>query len=374
MYLINEKVNRIIPIEKKAFKDTTFEERKNLQEWLANEPSAFGEELLIIQKEFDGFDDTNERLDLLAIDKDGNLVIIENKLDNSGTDVTWQALKYSSYCSTLQKDQIKDIYQKYLERIGSTENAEEKIMDFLSVKSFEDADLNNEQRIIFVAGKYRKEVTSTVLWLRDKYKLNIKCLEVILSKLGNQFLLDIEQIIPPKKEVEEYMIKISDKNQEEITVKARTAKNIEFWTAFINESNKVNKLFEGISPSKDQWISVSRLGLTDIKLVVAVSRTYVRSEVYFSKGDKIENKRAFDFIVNLKQEIETELNEPLIWERIDDKAACRIKLQLDGVSIDIKEDWPKMINFIVEKTEKMAKVFKPLVDVKLRAYLAKKTN
>lgn len=39
-----------------------------------------GEELLIIQKEFDGFDDTRERLDLLALDKDGNLVIIENKL------------------------------------------------------------------------------------------------------------------------------------------------------------------------------------------------------------------------------------------------------------------------------------------------------
>jgi hypothetical protein len=28
-----------------------------------------GEELLIIQKEFDGFEDTNERLDLLALDK-----------------------------------------------------------------------------------------------------------------------------------------------------------------------------------------------------------------------------------------------------------------------------------------------------------------
>jgi hypothetical protein len=44
--------------------------------------------MLIIQKEFCGFNDTNERLDLLALDKWGNLVIIENKLDDSGRDVT----------------------------------------------------------------------------------------------------------------------------------------------------------------------------------------------------------------------------------------------------------------------------------------------
>jgi hypothetical protein len=372
MYLINEKANRITPIVKKTFKDTTFDERKNLQEWLANEPSAFGEKLLIIQKEFDGFDDTNERLDLLAIDRDGNLVIIENKLDKSGTDVTWQALKYSSYCSTLQKAQIKDIYQKYLEKIGSGENAEDKILEFLSEKSFEEVDLNNEQRIILVAGKFRKEVTSTVLWLRDKYKLNIKCLEVILSKLDNQFILDIEQIIPAKKEVEEFMIMISNKNQEEITVKARTAKNIEFWTAFINESNKVNKLFEGVSPGKDPWIGCS-LGLSGININVAISKTYARLEVYFNRG-KTENKQAFDFIHKLKAEVEAEINEPLIWEKMEDKATSRIKLQLDGVNIENKEDWPKMISYLVEKAEKMAKVFKPVVDVKLRAYLAKKTN
>ena len=37
-------------------------------------PEVLGEELLIIQKEFDGFNDTKERLDLLALDSDGGLV------------------------------------------------------------------------------------------------------------------------------------------------------------------------------------------------------------------------------------------------------------------------------------------------------------
>ncbi len=105
---------------------------------MKNNPTAFGEddELLFIQKEFDGFDDTRERLDLLAIDKQGDLVIIENKLDDSGRDVTWQVLKYASYCSSLSKQQIKDIYQSYLDKKGVSENAESNISDFLDAEDF----------------------------------------------------------------------------------------------------------------------------------------------------------------------------------------------------------------------------------------------
>jgi len=88
MYQIDKTTNSISKLEEKTFSALGFKERENLQEWLAGNPEALGEELLIIQKEFDGFSDTNERLDLLALDKQGNLVIIENKLDDSGKDVT----------------------------------------------------------------------------------------------------------------------------------------------------------------------------------------------------------------------------------------------------------------------------------------------
>ena len=88
MYIIDKEKNRISRLDKKTFGDLGFKERENLQEWLANNPEALGEELLIIQKEFDGFNDTRERLDLLALDKQGNIVVIENKLDDSGRDVT----------------------------------------------------------------------------------------------------------------------------------------------------------------------------------------------------------------------------------------------------------------------------------------------
>ena len=81
MYQINKETNNITRLEQKKFSELGFREREHLQEWIAKNPDALGEELLIIQKEFDGFNDTNERLDLLALDKESNLVIIENKLD-----------------------------------------------------------------------------------------------------------------------------------------------------------------------------------------------------------------------------------------------------------------------------------------------------
>ena len=108
--------NRLVRLEKRRFSDLHVQERPHLQEWLVQTPEALGEELLVIQKEFDGFADTRERLDLLALDKEGRLVVIENKLDDSGRDVVWQALKYVAYCSSLKKAEIVEIYQKYLDR------------------------------------------------------------------------------------------------------------------------------------------------------------------------------------------------------------------------------------------------------------------
>lgn len=55
MYLIDTINNRIKNLTKKTFTELGFRERQHLQEWIANKPESLGEELLIIQKEFDGF-------------------------------------------------------------------------------------------------------------------------------------------------------------------------------------------------------------------------------------------------------------------------------------------------------------------------------
>ena len=79
MFKVNRSENRLVRLEERRFSDLNLHEREHLQEWLVRTPDALGEDLLIIQKEFDGFKDTRERLDILALDKEGRLVVVENK-------------------------------------------------------------------------------------------------------------------------------------------------------------------------------------------------------------------------------------------------------------------------------------------------------
>ena len=178
MYQIDAASNRIHPIKPKTFTELKFQERAHLQEWLANQPDAMGEDLLIIQKEFSGFEGTMERLDLLALDTSGRLVIIENKLDDSGRDVIWQALKYAAYCSTLKTDQIIDIYQSYL---GTGTHAEAAEIKAEIVFETGDKDLNKSlfDAVHNHAGVIEAKLQGPIEWLR---KPNIKRSQIMLRQ------------------------------------------------------------------------------------------------------------------------------------------------------------------------------------------------
>jgi hypothetical protein len=348
MYVLNKETNRIEKIESKTFHDFGFKEREHLQEWIVSYPDCLGKELLIIQKEFDDFNDTNERLDLLALDKSGTLVVIENKLDDTGKDVTWQALKYVSYCSTLTKQQIKDIYQSYLDKNFKNEKAEENIIEFYNGKPFSEITLNqNDQRMILVAGKFRKEVTSTIMWMLN-HGIKAQCFKVTPYQYEEQILLDIEQIISVK-EAEEYIIKMADKNREEKEVKEinRDIHELrkQFWAKLLENFNKISTQYRNVNPSVDHWLS-SGSGVSNCPFNFIVTKSYAAVEVSINKGTQEENKRIFDNLIINKDAIEHKYGSDLTWERLDDKKSSRIIDRLYGVDITNKEDWDDIESFL----------------------------
>ena len=79
----NKTTNEIEICEKTDFKSHVILERQHLEKWIEKNPDLLGEELLIITNEYDKFDKTKERLDLLALDKEGNVVVIELKRDDN---------------------------------------------------------------------------------------------------------------------------------------------------------------------------------------------------------------------------------------------------------------------------------------------------
>lgn len=369
MFTVNHQTNRIAAVKTKTFSELGFTERKHLQEWLAHEPSALGEELLIIQKEFDGFDDTRERLDLLALDKDGNLVIIENKLDDSGRDVVWQALKYASYCASLTKLQIVEIFQQYINRYekgandgeGAPADASSQICEFLDAPDLDEVKLNlgNSQRLMMVAANFRKEVTSTALWLLGQ-GINIQCFKITPHALGEQLLINIDQIIPTP-EAKELMIGISAKEAEEktteVVLKNRHNVRREYWEHALEVfQSSPCTLYNNISPSKDHWLSAGS-GLSGCPYALIFLQKELRVELSIARSSTEENKYIFDFLYEKKDKIEESFGDQLEWLRLDDKKSSRIQYtcKADGFN---KEQWSEWVKWHLAQMTKLEKAFK----------------
>ncbi|MCA1470318.1 DUF4268 domain-containing protein [Bradyrhizobium sp. IC3195] len=369
MFRINKTENSIEPLKSQTFADLGFRERQHLQEWIAKVPSCLGEELLIIQKEFSGFSDTNERLDLLAIDKQGALVLIENKLDDTGRDVTWQALKYASYCSGLSKENIRSIFQEYLDRRSSGQDAKTALIEFLDAEDYEEISLNKglTQRIILIAANFRKEVTSTILWLLN-FRMRIQCFRVTPWRSGDEIFLDVDQIIPTK-DAEAYMIGLAAKSLDEVEAaaeeKTRNRERRKFWVELLEAAGPKIPRFANISPGTTPDLGAGS-GVRGVPFKFVATRSYGRVELYIDRGEKQENKEIFDELQSQRSAIEATFKGPLSWERLDDKRASRIKAEMLGDPFDDTQR-ESLMTFMVDAMVRFESALKePLARIQAR--------
>jgi len=206
MYKVNINDKTLTKLTPTNFTSQNLLERYDIQEWIEKTPDILGEDFLIIGKEL--LLPSGSRLDLLAIDKNARLAIIELKRDDSGKDVDWQAIKYTSYCSSFLVEEIISHYATYLN--SDEEDARSRIDEFID----EELEiLNHSQRIILVSKEYHSDVISAVLWLRD-YGIDIECLRLkpFIDDSGELFVQP-DKIIPLP-EAKDYIIKKERKRKE----------------------------------------------------------------------------------------------------------------------------------------------------------------
>ena len=364
MFVIDRSKNLISRLPVPTFSALGIKERRDFQEWLANTPDALGEEFLIIQKEFAGFEGTRDRFDLLALDKEGSLVIIENKLDDSGSGVVWQVLKYVAYCSSLKKSQIVDIFQDYLKQQHREGNASNIICKFLEADALEEVILNSGsgQRLILVAANFRKEVTSAILWLISN-GIRAQCMKVTPYALNGIHLLDIKQIIPPP-EAKDYMIGMSSKASEEKEAKTVALKHRQlrwqFWekTLAYFQTHEL-ELYSNVGPSESHWLNTGAGGRGCIYTMI-FGQSVARVDFVIKGSEKEESKRIFDFFHGKKQEIEDGFGSSLDWMRPDEKKTGRIQFSKNFDGYD-EGNWQERIEWLFENIQKLERTFKPLM-------------
>ncbi len=209
MFRINPDSQEAQAIPEKDFASLGWKERRDIQEWIAAHPDILGDDLLIVGKEFSGFDLINERLDLLAVDGDGRLVVIELKRDDTGADVHWQAIKYASYLHNVTAEKVVSMLAAYGET--SENEAIERLLQHLNADDLNA--LNNDQRIILVSHRFAPQVTSASLWLNEKSPNAdlITCIQLVPyhDQQTNTLFVQASTIIPLPAS-EDFMVTVGD--------------------------------------------------------------------------------------------------------------------------------------------------------------------
>ena len=223
-------------IEVPETKFATLEIRENqLQTALKKHIEAISPDTLIIAEEFRDWDDSQRRIDLLGIDRCGNIVVIELKRDDTGAYMDLQAIRYAAMVSTMNFNQAVDAYQRYLLRIGDSKDAESELRSFLGwEEEGQEFNFPNGVRIVLASADFSRELTTAVMWLNQR-DLDIRCVRIKPYKLQTSILLDIEQIIPLP-ESQEYQIKLKQQSAIQKSARATTESRCKTRYQFNGES------------------------------------------------------------------------------------------------------------------------------------------
>lgn len=198
LFEVEKGSSQVAEIEPTSFPALKLWERQDLEAWVMSAPELAGDNFTVVTSEFDRFDKTSERLDILGIVQTepgrGRLVVVELKRDGSSTTVDLQAIKYAAYVAAVQFAGVVDMYARH--HGVSEDEARATLLDQLGGSEEEPPSIDNTPRIVLVAGEFRAEVTTTVLWLIENFEMDISCVRLQPFALGERILVHSERIIP----------------------------------------------------------------------------------------------------------------------------------------------------------------------------------
>ena len=346
------------PLLQASFADLKVLERKDLQRLLRVQIDVLGDDLYVLTEEFGDWDDSRRRIDLLAIDPQANLVVIELKRTNDGGHMELQAIRYASMVSAMTFEKAEQIHREFLTRIGEPqEEACTRMLTFLGWEEPDEEAFAPDVRILLVSEDFGKELTTAVLWLRER-EIDIRCVRLCPYLDGEKRLIDVQQIIPLP-EANEYQVQLREKEQ--VGRKKRAERydvRLKFWEGLVAVARNRHTRHANIKPSAYHWLGASS-GIRGLGLNYVIGQEYGAAELYIDRADAVENKRIFDQLHARKEEIEQAFGGTLSWERLDTKRACRIKHLIErGGYRSTELQWPAIQAEMVETMTKLEAALK----------------
>jgi hypothetical protein len=204
------------PVPVISFAVAQFRERNDLQRLLRLQLHKLVPDVMVIAEEFCDWDESRHRIDLLGVDRKGNLVVIELKRGDTGNYMDLQAVRYASMVSTMTFDQAVSTYQSFLDT-ASAGDARELLLSYLGWIEPNDNEFGQDVRIILFSENYSRELTTSILWLNAK-GLDVTCFRMSAYSVDGRLLVNFQQIIPLA-EAAAYQVKVRNKQLVEQTAR-----------------------------------------------------------------------------------------------------------------------------------------------------------
>ena len=195
MLKINRNSHTMTRLSEVSLPQAGLKERADLQQMIRNSPEEFfhemGEKLLLIGEELRPTGAVDDRIDLLALDTDGNCLVIELKRGAHKMQLL-QAMSYAAMLADWEPDRVIEERARLMN--CSKEDAADQIERFLQVEIDE---VNAQQRLVLVAEDYDYSLLVTAEWLTERYELDVRCFRVCLAADQEAEYLTCTCIYPP---------------------------------------------------------------------------------------------------------------------------------------------------------------------------------
>lgn len=303
--------NRFGKLKEINIRDLWPHEQYDFSEWLSKEENVellnetVGLTLVDINKEeYVG----TYRCDLVAIDETTGInVIIENQLEATNHDHLGKIITYASGL---------------------------------------DADV-----VIWIVTEAREEHKRAIEWLNNNMvkEISFFLLEIHAYVIGDS--LPAPKFVIIEKPNDFVKSTIGSKGKE---LRKSESERLSFWTDFNSVVASKGKPFNIRKASTDHWYDVA-IGTSKayISITLVNKDGYIGVELYIK-----DDKDLFDSLFSRKEEIEEKLGFEMIWERLDDKKASRIKSYIKGLDFEKKENYPQLMLETINKVTTIRDVFK----------------
>lgn len=225
-----------------SFSDRGLKERDDLQRLLCANISVIADDLIVVAEEFTEWDESRRRIDLLAVDRNGNLVVVELKRDNEGAHMELQAIRYAAMVSSMTFDRVVQVFQRHLDGGGPGQNAEAVLLEFFGWDEPREEEFGRDVRIMLVSAGFSKELTTAVLWLNER-DLDIRCVRIKPYLLESQIVVDVQQVVPLP-EAEEYQVRVREKATSRRESMRQGGEATGYWFMNVGDQNGTDRSWE----------------------------------------------------------------------------------------------------------------------------------